>query len=258
MNRVIDSEIERQAWNRRYKEKTLNPSYTFNKSLLRKLNKKENLDGLTASYNFEGKKILDIGTGDGAYILSLAQRFAVEKIVAVDFSEEAIRVARKKQERLGLKNCIFIVAEANYLPFKNNSFDVVTMIYILHHLPAPQKILQEVYRLSKTFILFEKNRLNPYEWLCLFRKKGSYPSDPSLFVWELKQLIKDSGFAIEKINYYQLVTYSIYNFRILKNLFWRDKFIKGILYISRFLQKVPGVRCFSHSVMVKGTNYKIS
>ena len=40
-------------------------------------------------------KILDIGTGSGAIAISLAREFENAKIVAIDISEEAIKVANK-------------------------------------------------------------------------------------------------------------------------------------------------------------------
>ena len=252
MNKITESNIEKFAWNRRYVEEASDPSSNiFSKRLLRRLNKKDILGGLTTIYNFEGKKILDLGVGDGKYTLPLAQRCAVKRIIAIDFSEEGIRLAEKKRRQLGLKDCTFIVADIQHLPFKNNSFDVVNLINVLHHVLVPRKVLQEVYRLADTCILFEKNRLNPYEWYTVSRRRIKYLSEPSFFIWELKRLIKGAGFKIEKINYYQFVTYSIYNLRILKKFFWRGAFIKISLYLSHFLQKVPGVRCFSYNVMIR-------
>jgi SAM-dependent methyltransferase len=250
MKRIIKGDLERAAWNREYGEKA--PEGGNNERLSRKLNKKEVFESLTGNYNFEGKKILDIGTGNGEYALTLAQKCRVERIVAVDFSETAVRTAEERRKKSGLINCIFIVADVHHLPFKENYFDIATIINVLHHLPAPQKTLREVSRLTNKFVLFEKNKLNPYEWLCRIRRRGRYPSDPSFFIWELKRLIRNGGFDIETLAFYQFVPYTIYNFRLLKKFFRKDRFIKGLLHLSRVLQKVPVIRCLSLVVMATG------
>ena len=60
---------------------------------------------LIKNKNFKNK-ILDIGTGSGALAISLAREFINSKILAIDISEEAIKVARININKKKLNNQI--------------------------------------------------------------------------------------------------------------------------------------------------------
>ncbi|MBD2110586.1 peptide chain release factor N(5)-glutamine methyltransferase [Nodosilinea sp. FACHB-141] len=49
---------------------------------------------------------VDMGTGSGAIALGLAQTFPSARILAVDFSAEALAIAQGNADRAGLQNCI--------------------------------------------------------------------------------------------------------------------------------------------------------
>ena len=58
-----------------------------------------------------GARILDIGTGSGAIAISLAKLVKESKVVAVDISTEALKIAQRNAERLGA-NVEFVEADA--------------------------------------------------------------------------------------------------------------------------------------------------
>lgn len=58
-----------------------------------------------------GARILDIGTGSGAIAISLAKLIKGAEVVAVDISEEALTIARRNAERVGV-DVEFIKADA--------------------------------------------------------------------------------------------------------------------------------------------------
>jgi len=65
--------------------------------------------------------ILDIGTGCGCIALTLAKYLPQSKIVAVDISNKALRVAKKNKKKLGIKNVKF--KKSNLLQeFKNPQY----------------------------------------------------------------------------------------------------------------------------------------
>jgi release factor glutamine methyltransferase len=68
--------------------------------------------------------IIDVGTGAGVIALSLAAKFPGAEIVAVDLSDEALALARKNAERLGLSTRIQF-AKSNLLAEVDGVFDLV-------------------------------------------------------------------------------------------------------------------------------------
>ena len=58
-----------------------------------------------------GARILDIGTGSGAIAISLAKLIKEAKVVAIDISEEALKIAKCNAERVGVE-VEFVKADA--------------------------------------------------------------------------------------------------------------------------------------------------
>jgi release factor glutamine methyltransferase len=69
-------------------------------------------------------RIADIGTGSGVIALSLAAKFPQAEIVAIDLSDEALALARKNAEQLGLNARIQFV-KSNLLAEVDGVFDFV-------------------------------------------------------------------------------------------------------------------------------------
>jgi ubiquinone/menaquinone biosynthesis C-methylase UbiE len=94
-------------------------------------------------------KILDMGCYNGLYEIMLAKR-GIGNIIGVDISKDAVNLANKVKVRLKLK-ANFQVADAEQLPFKDNEFDAVLMLGLLHHLPDKSTItaLKEAKRVLK-------------------------------------------------------------------------------------------------------------
>lgn len=75
-----------------------------------------------------GVHVLEVGCGDGALAVELAQRGAV--VVGVDASEQMIAAARKRAEAAGV-DVTFRVGRAEVLPFDRDTFDLVVAQTIL-------------------------------------------------------------------------------------------------------------------------------
>lgn len=56
-------------------------------------------------------KILDLGTGTGCIAVSLAYEKPNTKVIAVDFSKNALEIAKKNAERIGVKNIQFLQSD---------------------------------------------------------------------------------------------------------------------------------------------------
>ena len=71
----------------------------------------------------KNKITLDLGCGDGRFILSIALHF--KKIIGIDLSEGMLRAARKLQQEQGIKNIEFQKQDAFHTSFDDESFDVI-------------------------------------------------------------------------------------------------------------------------------------
>lgn len=81
-----------------------------------------------------GKRILEIGCGQGELCLLLAKHGA-SQVVGIDISKKAIQEATSKAVKEGLADRItFRVMDAELMDFPDNSFDVACGTGILHHL----------------------------------------------------------------------------------------------------------------------------
>ena len=98
-----------------------------------------------------GQTILDLagGTGDLAYLLS--KRVGREgHIYLADINEAMLAVGRDRLIDAGVcDNVNFIQANAECLPFANNSFDCVTMAFGLRNVTDKQQALASIFRVCK-------------------------------------------------------------------------------------------------------------
>jgi demethylmenaquinone methyltransferase/2-methoxy-6-polyprenyl-1,4-benzoquinol methylase len=100
-----------------------------------------------------GERALDLccGTGDLAFALANAG----VRVVGLDFSEEMLRVAARKSQRLSKPTQTakpeieFIRGDAQQIPFPENTFDIVTIGYGLRNLADLNAGIREMLRVSK-------------------------------------------------------------------------------------------------------------
>ena len=76
-----------------------------------------------------GKRVLDLGCGDGRFALGVAP-FAVS-VEGLDPDPEAIAAARKAARKAGVRNARFAVGAAQRVPYPDAAFDVVILSWTL-------------------------------------------------------------------------------------------------------------------------------
>lgn len=88
----------------------------------------------------KGQKVLDMATGTGIIAIAVSQIIGSEgKVTGVDFSSVMLAQAQQKIEELGLQNIELIEADAEYIDFNDESFDVIlcsTAIVYFKDIPA--------------------------------------------------------------------------------------------------------------------------
>lgn len=98
----------------------------------------------------EGKKALDVCCGTGDWSFALAEAVGSKgEVIGVDFSENMLSIAKKKNEAHRYTQLTFQYGNAMELPFKNNSFDYVTIGFGLRNVPDYMTVLKELYRVVK-------------------------------------------------------------------------------------------------------------
>ena len=93
-----------------------------------------------------GKRVLELGCGVGSDLLRFAKAGA--HTTGIDLSPHSASLTKT---RLRLYNCQgdALIADAEQLPFKTDSFDLVYSWGVLHHTPDTQKAIKEVCRVTR-------------------------------------------------------------------------------------------------------------
>lgn len=112
--------------------------------------------------------VLDVATGTGRIPLALlSQRTYRGHIIALDRAARMLDVARRDTVNFQARFSL-IQADAMALPFKDNSFPVVTCLEALEFLPDPKEGLAELIR-----VLQPASRARPYSgWLLTSNRIG--------------------------------------------------------------------------------------
>jgi malonyl-CoA O-methyltransferase len=89
--------------------------------------------------------ILDVGTGTGALLERLHAHYPAARLAGVDI---AFNMCRQAQHKLG-KACCFVNGDAEYLPFKSGTFDLVVSASALQWVSDLSAVLREFQRVVR-------------------------------------------------------------------------------------------------------------
>lgn len=91
--------------------------------------------------------ILDVGCGTGYITKRIAK--INPNLIAVDTDAKRIKMAREFTNN----QIDFRVIEPDKLPFPDNSFDLVTCLEVLEHIPQYESFIKELKRVSRKYVL---------------------------------------------------------------------------------------------------------
>ncbi|OZB43357.1 MAG: bifunctional demethylmenaquinone methyltransferase/2-methoxy-6-polyprenyl-1,4-benzoquinol methylase [Alishewanella sp. 34-51-39] len=175
-----------------------------------------------------GQQVLDLAGGTGDITALFSKRVGPSgKVVLADINESMLNVGRDKLRDLGLvTNIEFVQANAEALPFADNSFDIVSIGFGLRNVTDKDAALRSIFRvlkpggrllvlefskpqsevLSKAYDLYSF-RILPFMGQLIANDKESYqylaesirmhPDQETL-----KQMMQDAGFA--EVSYHNL------------------------------------------------------
>jgi ubiquinone/menaquinone biosynthesis C-methylase UbiE len=91
--------------------------------------------------------IADLGAGEGAFALLLAQQ--AQKVIAVDTSAKMIEVGREQAQRHGVRNIEWRLGDMEEIPIEDAEIDLVFFSQSLHHALHPERAVQDAWRILK-------------------------------------------------------------------------------------------------------------
>lgn len=119
---------------------------------------------------WHGKKILEVGIGAGTDFLQFVRAGA--KAHGVDLTQEAVDNVKARLGVYGLQAEDIRQLNAETIPYPDNNFDLVYSWGVIHHSTDPEKILKEIYRVTKpggTAKIMVYNLNSPHSWYRFFR-----------------------------------------------------------------------------------------
>jgi SAM-dependent methyltransferase len=106
--------------------------------------------GLTKVEISENATVLDIGCGGGRTLERLASLARLGKAIGIDYSKDAVAVARKRNQRLIASGRVEVVHGAvSSMPFPDATFDFVSAVETFYFWPDIAGDLAEVRRVMK-------------------------------------------------------------------------------------------------------------
>lgn len=173
-------------------------------------------------------KILDVGCGTGKNMEVFS---TLGEVWGLDNSKEAINFCKKR----GLKNLKLATLQNN--GFKDNEFDVVTMLDVLEHIDDENSALIEVKRILKKggcIIL----TVPAYGWLWskwdeVLHHKRRYTKQA------LIKILEKAGFKVEKVSYmYSFLVLPVLFSRSIKSLFFSNNYGSDFKLNSKIINKL--------------------
>lgn len=142
-------------------------------------------------------QVLDVGTGPASFAIKLAKANNLH-VVCVDISKRFLRIAKAHvEDEKASRKVSLLVASADSLPFREESFDAITSIYTIHHLPPlrMERAFGEFYRALQT-----KGR---------FALVEDWASDPRTYfqqlVYQLRKMLMRTEIEEYHASYYDYI-----------------------------------------------------
>ena len=98
-----------------------------------------------------GNKVLDLAGGTGDLTAKFSQLVGKEgQVILADINSSMLNVGRDKLRDRGLvQNIEYVQANAEYLPFDDNTFDIVTIAFGLRYVTNKDNALKSIFRVLK-------------------------------------------------------------------------------------------------------------
>lgn len=123
------------------------------------------LNYINDAASLKGKTVLDVGCGGGILSESMAQLGA--KVTGIDLGEKSLKVAQLHSLESGVDVDYQLISVEKLAELQPFSFDVVTCLEMLEHVPNPASVVQACANLVKPggHVFFSSINRNPKAYL---------------------------------------------------------------------------------------------
>lgn len=137
-------------------------------------------------------RCLEIGCGRGAAIPLIKKMFNAARVDAFDIDDDMINLAVKRQAGLVL------VADAQEIPYPDESMDAVFNFGIIHHLEDWERGINEIARvLKRSGVFFFEEIYPPLYANFIFRRILVHPRMNRFYGEEFRSSIKNAGLTLQ-------------------------------------------------------------
>lgn len=171
--------------------------------------------------------VLDAGCGDGTYTAELKGRLPALSFTGFDPASMAIKKAQTRYP-----NCRFFEGNIlNLSTFPQETFDLVIIRGVIHHLPTQRAALANAAKIGKYVLVIEPNGNNPIlKWI---EKHSAYHiqhEEQSFTSHFLVNLCHEVGLSVSKLSFVGFIPF-----------FFPTLPARIIFFFQPLLEKVPGL-----------------
>lgn len=165
------------------------------------------LNWINSLASLSNKKVLDVGCGGGILAESMAQRGA--QVTGIDLAEKSLSVATLHGLESGVKVDYQMISAESLAESAPQSFDVVTCMEMLEHVPDPKSTVHACSKLVKSgsHVFFSTINRNPKsylfailgaEYILKLLPKGTHDYEKFIKPSELASFAREAGLEVRE------------------------------------------------------------
>lgn len=206
----------------------------------------------------EGARVLDCGCGNGVLLEEMRMVYAAS--FGMDISHDMLRSSSLIKEG----TFILAVGDTEALPYKNESFDTVVCRGSLHHVPDPERGLEEIGRVLKkggSLVISEPcadSLLLRLPRKIFIKKSNRFEDSHRSFTSrELFQMLEEAGFFIQKKKKFGFLAFPLCGMSdilpVMKFLPFNKGITRFLIFMDKIFASIPFVNNESWHIIVKST-----
>ncbi len=98
------------------------------------------------------ESLLDVGSGRGVFLIPFMEQFPYVNVTSLDVLDKRIEMLTDIKEG-GVSTLDVAKSDVCIQPFANNSFDVVTMLEVLEHIPDVEAAIHSAVKMARSYVV---------------------------------------------------------------------------------------------------------